>query len=101
MNKIKFVDEDMNAHDLPRREISLIGAPPMEGLTEIKLLRTDTTLDLSQKAEKGIPHFYERGRIYNMDFIISAIPVYGLNVFELRLLLLRSLYVFRIDCGGP
>ena len=48
-----------------------------------------------------MPSLYERGRIYNMDFIISAIPVYGLNVFELRLLLLRSLYVFRIDCGGP
>ena len=25
----------------------------MEGLSEIKLIRTDTTLDLSQKAEKG------------------------------------------------
>jgi len=46
-------------------------------------------------------HHYERGRIYNMDFIISAFPVYGLNVFELRFLLLRSLYVYRIDCGGP
>ena len=70
-------------------------------IPDIKLIRTDTTLDLSQKAEKGMPPLYERGRIYNMDFIISAIPVYGLNVFELRLLLLRSLYVFRIDCGGP
>ena len=73
----------------------------MSSIPDIKLIRTDTTLDLSQKAEKGMPPLYERGRIYNMDFIISAIPVYGLNVFELRLLLLRSLYVFRIDCGGP
>ena len=73
----------------------------ISSIPDIKLIRTDTTLDLSQKAEKGMPHCYERGRIYNMDFIISAIPVYGLNVFELRLLLLRSLYVYRIDCGGP
>ena len=79
----------------------LISNYSMSSVPDIKLIRTDTTLDLSQKAEKGMPPLYERGRIYNMDFIISAIPVYGLNVFELRLLLLRSLYVFRIDCGGP
>jgi len=31
----------------------------MEGLSEIKLIRTDTTLDLSQKAEKNAdPRFH-------------------------------------------
>jgi len=31
---------------------NLICSPPMEDISDIKLIRTDTTLDLSQKAEK-------------------------------------------------
>ncbi len=34
------------------REISLISNLQMADISEIKLIRTDTTLDLSQKAEK-------------------------------------------------
>ena len=36
----------------PPRKISLTSRPPVGGLSDIKLIRTDTTLDLSQKAEK-------------------------------------------------
>ena len=46
----------MNADDHARRKMNLIVAPPMEGLSVIKLIRTDTTLDLSQKAEKNGQH---------------------------------------------
>ena len=36
----------------PIREIELISNDAMHRVSEIKLIRTDTTLDLSQKAEK-------------------------------------------------
>ena len=36
----------------PGREIELISKDAMHPVSEIKLIRTDTTLDLSQKAEK-------------------------------------------------
>ncbi|KFK40416.1 hypothetical protein AALP_AA3G371000 [Arabis alpina] len=32
----------------------LISCGPMDHISDIKLIRTDTTLDLSQKAEKGM-----------------------------------------------
>ena len=38
----------------PHREIMLIAWEAMLPVSAIKLIRTDTTLDLSQKAEKGI-----------------------------------------------
>ncbi|RZB57826.1 hypothetical protein D0Y65_046473, partial [Glycine soja] len=37
---------------LPQK-INLIPCEPMVHISDIKLIRTDTTLDLSQKAEKG------------------------------------------------
>ena len=37
---------------LPVLKIRLICSPPMEDISDIKLIRTDTTLDLSQKAEE-------------------------------------------------
>ena len=37
---------------IPVLKIHLIFSPPMEDISDIKLIRTDTTLDLSQKAEK-------------------------------------------------
>ncbi|KAG2721550.1 hypothetical protein I3760_02G087000, partial [Carya illinoinensis] len=40
----------------PPRKINLISCGPMGHVSDIKLIRTDTTLDLSQKAEKGM-HF--------------------------------------------
>jgi hypothetical protein len=39
---------------LPPRKINLISCGPMDHVSDIKLIRTDTTLDLSQKAEKGM-----------------------------------------------
>ncbi|KAG8643542.1 hypothetical protein MANES_11G047250v8, partial [Manihot esculenta] len=38
----------------PPRKINLISCEPMAHVSDIKLIRTDTTLDLSQKAEKGM-----------------------------------------------
>jgi len=35
-------------------------------ISDIKLIRTDTTLDLSQKAEKGMHLPAEKFQIYNM-----------------------------------
>ena len=37
---------------LPSAKIHLICCPLIEDISDIKLIRTDTTLDLSQKAEK-------------------------------------------------
>ncbi|KHN37330.1 hypothetical protein glysoja_013545, partial [Glycine soja] len=38
----------------PLQKINLISCGPMAHISDIKLIRTDTTLDLSQKAEKGM-----------------------------------------------
>nr|KJB28690.1 hypothetical protein B456_005G062900 [Gossypium raimondii] len=40
--------------DSPTRKINLISCDPIDHVSDIKLIRTDTTLDLSQKAEKGM-----------------------------------------------
>ncbi|KAL5738734.1 hypothetical protein ACOSP7_031495 [Xanthoceras sorbifolium] len=37
----------------PPQKINLISYGPLAHISDIKLIRTDTTLDLSQKAEKG------------------------------------------------
>lgn len=42
------------AGDAPMREIRLISCDLIRHVSDIKLIRTDTTLDLSQKAEKGM-----------------------------------------------
>ncbi|KAG5054714.1 hypothetical protein JHK85_007224 [Glycine max] len=39
--------------DPPPQKINLISCEPMVHISNIKLIRTDTTLDLSQKAKKG------------------------------------------------
>ncbi|CAN1297267.1 Serine/threonine-protein kinase ZRK7, partial [Linum perenne] len=38
----------------PPKKINLISCEPLAHISDIKLIRTDTTLDLSQKAEKGM-----------------------------------------------
>ena len=38
----------------PPKKINLISCEPLVHVSDIKLIRTDTTLDLSQKAEKGM-----------------------------------------------
>nr|KJB06669.1 hypothetical protein B456_001G025200 [Gossypium raimondii] len=40
--------------DSPPQKINLISCGPLAHVSDIKLIRTDTTLDLSQKAEKGM-----------------------------------------------
>ncbi|KEH40963.1 hypothetical protein MTR_1g040083 [Medicago truncatula] len=37
----------------PPQKSNLISCEPLVHISDIKLIRTDTTLDLSQKAEKG------------------------------------------------
>ncbi|TYH82636.1 hypothetical protein ES332_D02G075400v1, partial [Gossypium tomentosum] len=39
--------------DSPTRKINLISCDPIDHVSDIKLIRTDTTLDLGQKAEKA------------------------------------------------
>ncbi|TYI92420.1 hypothetical protein E1A91_D02G069500v1 [Gossypium mustelinum] len=43
--------------DSPTQKINLISCDPMDHVSDIKPIRTDTTLDLSQKAEKGMLSF--------------------------------------------
>ncbi|KAB2092815.1 hypothetical protein ES319_A02G056400v1 [Gossypium barbadense] len=45
--------------DPPTRKINLISCDPMDHVSDIKLIRTDTTIDLSQKAEKGMTSYIE------------------------------------------
>ena len=52
MNPVDLASQDNQA----QRNIRIILAGPMDQLSEIKLIRTDTTLDLSQKAEKNGQH---------------------------------------------
>ena len=47
---------------LPAPKIHLICSPQIEDVSDIKLIRTDTTLDLSQKAEKRYLHFQKNTR---------------------------------------
>ena len=45
-------DRSKPLFQLPVLKIRLIYSPHIEDISDIKLIRTDTTLDLSQKAEK-------------------------------------------------
>ena len=56
MSLTKLVFDEINSDEIHQRNTRMIVAPPMEGLSVIKLIRTDTTLDLSQKAEKNGQH---------------------------------------------
>ncbi|KAG6665534.1 hypothetical protein CIPAW_02G167700 [Carya illinoinensis] len=57
---------------LPPQKINLISCDPMGHVSDIKLIRTDTTLDLSQKAEKGMLCFFLQFRFYNSAFTSDA-----------------------------
>ncbi|ONH92387.1 hypothetical protein PRUPE_8G172100 [Prunus persica] len=50
--------------DTPPKEINLISCGPLVHVSDIKLIRTDTTLDLSQKAEKGMLLFFSSFSFY-------------------------------------
>ena len=47
-------DQQAGHWNPPLKKIRLISCGPMDHVSDIKLIRTDTTLDLSQKAEKGM-----------------------------------------------
>ncbi|KAG4111445.1 hypothetical protein ERO13_D13G104706v2, partial [Gossypium hirsutum] len=49
----------------PPQKINLISCGPMAHVSDIKLIRTDTTLDLSQKAEKGMLCVVQAGFFYS------------------------------------
>ena len=49
----EFQQQAIVVNPLPKK-INLISCGPMVHVSDIKLIRTDTTLDLSQKAEKGM-----------------------------------------------
>ncbi|KAB5524149.1 hypothetical protein DKX38_021898 [Salix brachista] len=51
---------------LPPKKINLISCESLTHVSDIKLIRTDTTLDLSQKAEKGMPSKSSRFAIYKL-----------------------------------
>ncbi|KAL4182645.1 hypothetical protein AMTRI_Chr11g94230 [Amborella trichopoda] len=42
----------------------------MDHVSDIKLIRTDTTLDLSQKAEKGMLLLLDRTAFYGAPFYV-------------------------------
>ena len=54
---------------LPVPKINLIYGPRVGDVSDIKLIRTDTTLDLSQKAEKRYPALCSRGRWFSSPLL--------------------------------
>ena len=42
--------------DPPPKKINLISCEPLAHISDIKLIKTNTTLDLSQKVEKVMPN---------------------------------------------
>ena len=56
---------------LPAPKIHLICCPRIEDVSDIKLIRTDTTLDLSQKAEKR----YHRLRLGRYHPLLTSITL--------------------------
>ncbi len=48
----------------------------MSLVSDIKLIRTDTTLDLSQKAEKGILLNVARGGLYTQQTALFRQPIW-------------------------
>ncbi len=54
----------------PPRKIRLISWGSMSLVSDIKLIRTDTTLDLSQKAEKGMNQLTTPGGSYTLRMVL-------------------------------
>ena len=57
------------------QEINLISCEPMTHISDIKLIRTDTTLDLSQKAEKGMSLLLNCALFYSKT-ALSSFPAF-------------------------
>ncbi len=60
----------------PPKEIRLISWGSMSLVSDIKLIRTDTTLDLSQKAEKGIKKKRIPGSLYTPPMPLFRQPIW-------------------------
>ncbi|KAG8375554.1 hypothetical protein BUALT_Bualt10G0112100 [Buddleja alternifolia] len=56
----------------PPKKINLISCKPMAYISDIKLIRTDTTLDLSQKAEKGMLNSIVDLSIYTCSVLVLS-----------------------------
>ncbi|KAJ6944122.1 hypothetical protein NC652_009521 [Populus alba x Populus x berolinensis] len=71
--------------DSPPKKINLISCGPMAHVSDIKLIRTDTTLDLSQKAEKDrrsrITGFWLEGGDLAVK-IKAMLVMYGLKLLN-------------------
>ncbi|KAJ7012756.1 hypothetical protein NC653_002718 [Populus alba x Populus x berolinensis] len=52
----------------PPKKINLISCEPLAHVSDIKLIRTDTSLDLSQKAEKSM------GLLLPLDLLLYGCP---------------------------
>ncbi len=48
----------------------------MSLVSDIKLIRTDTTLDLSQKAEKGMKQTAMPGGLYTLRMVLLWQPIW-------------------------
>ena len=70
--------------DSPPQEINLISCGPMAHISDIKLIRTDTTLDLSQKAEKGMNWTTLDFSFYNLSKHRSSLAysMWDMNILE-------------------
>ncbi|KAG8660302.1 hypothetical protein MANES_02G142350v8 [Manihot esculenta] len=55
-------------------KINLISCGPLAHVSDIKLIRTDTTLDLSQKAEKGMLCIVFQPSFYRAFTFLSPLP---------------------------
>ena len=54
------------------KKIKLISCGTMSHVSDLKLIRTHTTLDLSQKAEKGMPFNVSSSSFYTISFAASS-----------------------------
>ncbi|KAL1074191.1 hypothetical protein V6Z11_D11G272900 [Gossypium hirsutum] len=54
MTAVRAFVKQATVVSFPPKKINLISCGPLVHVSDIKLIRTDTTLDLSQKAEKGM-----------------------------------------------
>ena len=62
----------------PGQKIRLISCGTMSHVSDIKLIRTDTTLDLSQKAEKGMPDICRGHKVILQGLVATSQQLWDL-----------------------
>ena len=65
-------------HSAPGQKIRLISCGTMSHVSDIKLIRTDTTLDLSQKAEKGMPELSRMHKVIIEGVVVTSEQLWDL-----------------------